>query len=708
MTIHVAFQPNAYRDPVPAGAGGTFDSFVSVLRELVDTEHACADLADRRSVDAAKASMPAVIPARLSPERMAARLERGEKTARGSEVVEGSALVGLDIDKAPAEAIAVALERLKAGNVAAVVHGSPTDGVDPSVRKVRIYVQADRELGPSEIWPARVAWATALGLREWLDPQTSDPSRLFFAGRLAGTPPREFVVTGSTPVPIDPLLRAFPAPPAPSAPATTTTANSSATPGTAPIIWAAGAEHEQRMTPALVALLAPEYDRGGRHAKSRALGAVLALSGWSLEAIAELVRSLPSDRPDFRAEQAVDAAKRATAGDAVPQHRALAQAFGQRTADLVTAIAKQPVVVELEAATATASAEPVPTPTRIKIRDISAEIPPVNWLCERLRIAPGAPTIVAGYGGLGKSMLVQLLIVCAVVGRPCLTHPVRKGHVLHLDYEQGPHETESRYKRLAADIGLRGNELEDGLDILSPPPFNLLSQNAESAFTELCRHYDLVVIDSLRAATPGLNENDSEIRAPLDMLFRVSVATGCTIIVIHHARKSTKENGDAGGQNMRGNSAINDAAQAVIMLEPIADGFRITPGKVRIGRKFDPIDVAIQDCDVEGVPFKGLRLHVTDGSALEQALRKEELARDEQTVFSFLSGQPASKFEGNARDVWAAMGKPKGTTRERIADAVKSLIRAHRVQSVRGNLIVTLGTPGVTLDPNGTPTTKAP
>lgn len=704
MTIHVAFQPNAYNDPVPASAGGTFASFVGVLRDLVAAETPCADLTNKRSVDAAKASMPAVIPARLSPERMAARLARGEKTARGSEVVEGSSLVGLDIDRAPPEAVDAAITRLQAGNVAAIVHGSPTDGVDPAVRKVRIYIAADRELAPAEIWPARVAWARALGLDAWLDPQTSDPSRLFFAGRLQGTPERAFVVTGAEPVPIDTLLRAFPVPVAPP---------QAAPIAPAPTTWAAGAEHEQRMTPALVALLAPEYERGQRHNKARALGAVLAQNGWTDAAIEAVVGALPSDKPEARVVVALEAAARARNGDPVPQRRALSAAFGDHTADLVFAIAKQPAVAELERSNAALAApEPQPAYSVLKIDDINTPIPAVNWFCERLRIAPGAPTIVAGYGGLGKSMFVQLLVVCAVVGRACLTYAVRRAKVLHLDYEQGPHETASRYKRLAADIGLRGRDLYDGLDVLSPPPFNLLSPNAEAVFTALCKGYDVLVIDSLRAATPGLDENSSEIREPLDMLFRVSVATGCTIIVIHHARKATKDNGNAGNQNMRGNSAINDAAQAVLMLEPIENGFTITPGKVRIGKAFEPLDIVIEDTDIEGVPFKGLNLSVVNADArkAQHAAIQRTLAHAVDTlVLAWLEKNPG--FKGSKRTIWDTMkatGANGDYTRNEIMPAVVRLEAANKIKQDGGRWFPIIGTPGVFLGPDGTPTHEAP
>lgn len=38
---------------------------------------------------------------------------------------------------------------------------------------------------------------------------------------------------------------------------------------------------------------------------------------------------------------------------------------------------------------------------------IAEPVPPIPWLCEGMRIAPGAVTLVAGYGDSAKSILVR-------------------------------------------------------------------------------------------------------------------------------------------------------------------------------------------------------------------------------------------------------------------------------------------------------------
>jgi RecA-family ATPase len=671
---------------------GTFESFVRGLRSEVESEYDC-DLANDDSIDEAKRSMVAFVPARF---------DAGDR--RHADNVKGSTIIGLDIDGCPPEAWAGAVERLRAGGVSAVAHTSPTDGLSPGIRKGRIFVELDREATPAEVWPLRCAMAEALGVREWLDNATSDASRIFFAGHLRGTPPREFVVTGAQPLPPAGLLARFPhvtqADPAP------TTATADDVRGSA-FIWPAGPEHEQRMTPGIVGLIRDEYDRGGRHVKCRALGAVLAQSGWSDSGIAALVRELPSDRVEQRVEQALDAARLARNGERVHQRGALETAFGARLARHVLDLAEQPDFAAMRAAADAAApptaADPDAWGEVVRIDDLKSEIEPVNHLVEGLAIAPGAPTIFAGYGGLGKSMLVQLLVVCVASGRGMLrTLTVRQGRVLHLDYEQGRRLTSTRYKRIAAPFRLEAGALRDTLEIVHSPRVNLLTPGFGEALLRRTDGVALCVIDSLRAAAPGLDENDSRMREPLDMLLRVSEKTGCSFVVIHHARKQTKDSA-GGNQEMRGTGAINDAAQTVVMLEapPMIDdepayaGFSVVAGKVRDGKKFQPIGVEIVDADHEGVPFKSLDFNVIDAAQRKADANDVQLRADMAAVFAVVAAAPGERFAAGLSALEVVAETACGGVRARVRRAIAKLKAENRLteESVGGRKTVYI-TPG--------------
>jgi len=84
------------------------------------------------------------------------------------------------------------------------------------------------------------------------------------------------------------------------------------------------------------------------------------------------------------------------------------------------------------------------------LSDLTQELPPIPWLCEPIGLAPGAVALFAGYGYSRKTMALQSLGLSIAAGRPAWgLHSVRKGVVLHLDYEQGRRITQERYQRLA-------------------------------------------------------------------------------------------------------------------------------------------------------------------------------------------------------------------------------------------------------------------
>lgn len=693
-TVAFAFQ-RGVRGELEHGRPAPWSEFVAFVRTLVGITTPCADITNTTLVDAAKESMPAIVPARFDP----------DETRRLKTNVRGTRIIGCDIDKAPPEAVAAAI--IKCMCMSILVHGSPTDGLDPTIRKIRIYALADRELAPEEIWPARCALAERLGLRPWLDEATKDGgARIFFAGHIQGTPPRDFCVGDGPAVPVDALLAAYPlpsaAPPLPAATDETSGVHE------VPRPWSLNVEQQMARVPAIVDAFNPAYIEGGRHRKIRALAGELGRRGFDDGPIEAVARGLSSDKPDARVEQALDAAKLARAGERVFSFREAGLSEAHRTALL--SMITDPRVPALESATP----EPAPAapkhaaPEVLTVASVYAKITPVDWVCEFLRLAAGAPTIIAGYGGAGKTLLVQVLVVCIVTGTPFFGHPVKQGRVRHYDYEQGARITLSRYQRIAAAMGLPDEALADGLDIVCGPDFKLTTPGARERLVRECEGYTLAVFDSLRASTEG-EENDSRIREPLDMLFGVSEATRCAMLVIHHARKASKTNGAGGNQDMRGNSAINDACQTVIMLKPnkTKDGFEVECGKVREGRDFKPFEVEITDPPVthDGFNVPGLRLVLADGAAKEAGTAQAEQASDDAAVMTYLEKQPAGRFEGGCKELWLALDGKLG--RNRVEAAVGRLTRARRVtEQGYGKsraLVVTPGTSGVEVGPDGVP-----
>jgi hypothetical protein len=250
---------------------------------------------------------------------------------------------------------------------------------------------------------------------------------------------------------------------------------------------------------------------------------------------------------------------------------------------------------------------------------LSTKLPPLSWLCRELGIAPGAPTLVAGYGFSGKTVALQSLAVAVASGQPAWGRfQVEQGKVLHVDYEQGRHLTQLRYQRLAISAGV-WDELS-ALELVTLPPVHLDADGAVDKLGALCDGRKLCIIDSLKAAFPSAEENSADVRKWLDQLTRVSEATGCTIAVIHHARKPQKDS--VGGPRMaiRGSGAIYDACGTVLVFDGAQKPTIVSHDKARILGVTVP-DFALEVSDhpwpVEGLDPAVAAITAVDGIANE-------------------------------------------------------------------------------------------
>ncbi len=397
-----------------------------------------------------------------------------------------------------------------------------------------------------------------------------------------------------------------------------------------------------------------------------AVGAVLGGAwGWSDTAITEYFGAW-LQHPDSRhLRSALAAAATRRAGGHIQGFPELEKLLGQPF--LAEAPAAQDTLWE-ELAQARPEAVNVGAATLLGARAWSAgeiaawDPPPVPWLSEELCLAPGAPSIISGYGGTGKTTFVQhLALAVATPGQKLLgAFGVRHGAVLHIDHEQGQDLTRRRYLKL-------GIQAHAQLTLVSFPQWSLGDRAPEArlAFLRACGGKTLVVLDSLLASCVAFlenGENDSTIREPLDFLGRVSAATGATFLVIHHSKKDRADQMTA----MRGSSALTDAVALHISYERPDLAVTTRPvlslGKVRNERParglVEPVAVAQAP---RGAPADGgYTLVAEDQQAREQA-RLEDL---EGLVVEKLRGgwigsgnQLCKELGKNRNDVLAAVAQ---------------------------------------------------
>ncbi len=162
-------------------------------------------------------------------------------------------------------------------------------------------------------------------------------------------------------------------------------------------------------------------------------------------------------------------------------------------------------------------------------------------------------------------------------------------------------------------------------------------------FERLCDGVALLIIDSFRAALLDLDENDSRVRAPLNMLIRISEKTGVTVLIIDHSRKP-QFGGTAGKNEIRGSAAIFEACESVFVLDPKkGEPTKVLHEKAGItGKTVPDFEIDVSDIEVGGRPRGGLLVTCLDvervnAAAVEEQAARKRLAEVRQLVLDCLA-----------------------------------------------------------------------
>lgn len=276
--------------------------------------------------------------------------------------------------------------------------------------------------------------------------------------------------------------------------------------------------------------------------------------------------------------------------------------------------------------------------------DIFAPLAPVRWAVQALRIAPGAPVMVAGEGYSGKTLAWSSLLLSLATGAPIWgKYKCEPRRVIHVDYEQGSRLTFRKYQQLAVGLGVTVEDIGDRIALVSMEELWLDQDDAETVWGKLAEGRELMLIDSFAAAMSRTEENSVEARRPLDMLTRISERTGCAFVVLHHNRKDQQGGVNSGQQIIRGSGAINQACGGIFQMK---------------GGKGEPKRVTHTKERLEGAELEDFELHVTD-------LYDEESGETKVGVTVVAHDVPATdsveqRFEQDAIRLFAVVKKNPG------------------------------------------------
>jgi hypothetical protein len=151
-------------------------------------------------------------------------------------------------------------------------------------------------------------------------------------------------------------------------------------------------------------------------------------------------------------------------------------------------------------------------------------------------IAADSIGIAVGDSGIGKSPLFYQLMLCVAAGIPWLGMPTVASPVLYIDGENGPLNSKVLRDALSRHLGLKAC------------PENFHYSFGPSDLNELGRRVArvrpaLVVIDTLRAFDPTIEQDNTTAGTLIQSLRRLTKTYGTAFLLIHHTRKKNDKPG---------------------------------------------------------------------------------------------------------------------------------------------------------------------
>jgi hypothetical protein len=514
----------------------------------------------------------------------------------------------------------------------------------PECPKHRVVLFLSRDVTADEhatLWRAMRDHAAAHGHE--LDEATKDASRLWYSpAHREGTPYEHRELTG-VPLAVDAILAASPAVPVPVA--------------TAPAPRAAVSPSPNAHRKAAAAALGAAWPaKGTRHHAKTALAGALWRDRWAEEdALAfarEVYSHVESDGDNkLEAEIASTYARAPARKGEITGWRELGTLMDpgvvSAARDLLNGTkAMEARFAEVGARIAEAAAKPMAADGGLGFEygAWETEPPPIEYLVQGV-IPRGSVGMFYGRANALKTWILFSLVIAIASGKPWLGRfAVKMSKVGIVDFETGTGNVRRRLFMLRA--GKNPNIGAKSFATLKPSqPEFWIALAAEG--------FEFVIIDSLRKANPGADENDSaEAIKPLELAAEFSERTGCAVYFIHHAKKDTSD----GWPEFRGSGAIEDQVDCAFAVRKSDVSATKKTVDIRCDKPGDmptpePFSVEIDFDDVERAAT--LR-HVVTAPAVDGATNASKGATTDsnrELAVKLLRGQPRGLPKSNLMDL---------------------------------------------------------
>lgn len=181
------------------------------------------------------------------------------------------------------------------------------------------------------------------------------------------------------------------------------------------------------------------------------------------------------------------------------------------------------------------------TLTTADIGRLEREVGAMRWHVEPLLPVGGTIVQVHGYSGHGKSMIVRNLCYAAAAGADRFGpfDVTVRPKVLYFDFENGRRNLVRFLQRAQRSFGDAGDRFHVWAPFAAGEGLNMgTDEGLNRAGEHVTRlQPDIVVIDTVRSAWPGLEESSAEAWAPINQMALQLRNAGIGVILVHHSNK---------------------------------------------------------------------------------------------------------------------------------------------------------------------------
>ena len=210
-----------------------------------------------------------------------------------------------------------------------------------------------------------------------------------------------------------------------------------------------------------------------------------------------------------------------------------------------------------------------------------SEPPAREWTVAGL-IPEGAPSILAGHSGLGKSYVALYLAICVCLGRAFLGRDVRRASVLWVDRELDLDETTRRAFAVARGMGLE--RPPETLFYLRPLKPVGTDETQDEILDAIEQHgVGLTILDSLTLGAIG----DAKEQRDVVPLMRAVEAWGTSLCIDHITKAAAA--GNQSSASIFGSGMKRAIARSTFNLVPAGDALTLHPDKTNFGPASSPL-----------------------------------------------------------------------------------------------------------------------